>query len=133
MACVWVCCSFADNVDHYRIQTIDGNLTIDEEVFFKDLDEMIAHYRGDSDGLCHHLVKALPQKGGKEQIDKKKFTTGGWELDAKHLTREQMLGAGQFGEVFEGTYKGTKVAVKTLKEVTDEAVHEFLAEADVMT
>jgi len=128
-----LCVCFADNVDHYRIQTIDGNLTIDEEVFFKDLDEMIAHYRGDSDGLCHHLVKALPQKGGKEQIDKKKFTTGGWELDAKHLTREQMLGAGQFGEVFEGTYKGTKVAVKTLKEVTDEAVHEFLAEADVMT
>ena len=28
-------------MDHYRIQTIDGELTIDEEVFFKDLDQML--------------------------------------------------------------------------------------------
>ena len=35
-------------------------------------------------------------------------------------------------DVFEGTYKGTKVAIKTLKNVTPQATEEFLAEADVM-
>lgn len=128
-----LCVCFSNAVDHYRIQTIDGELTIDEEVFFKDLDQMLTHYKTDSDGLCHHLVKPLPQAGGKEFVDRKKFTTGGWEIESKNLKREQLLGSGQFGEVFEGTYKGTKVAIKTLKEATDDAIQEFLAEADVMT
>lgn len=55
------------------------------------------HYKTDSDGLCHHLVKPLPQAGGKEFVDRKKFTTGGWEIESKNLKREQLLGSGQFG------------------------------------
>lgn len=35
--------------------------------------------------------------------------------------------------MFEGTYQGEKVAIKTLKNVSKEAVSEFLAEAKVMT
>ena len=37
-----------------------------------------------------------------------------------------------FTEVFEGTFKGKKVAIKTLKNVESEAMTEFLAEANVM-
>lgn len=43
------------------------------------------------------------------------------------------LGSGQFGDVFEGTYRNTAVAIKTLKNVDQSNVESFLAEADVMT
>ncbi len=36
-------------------------------------------------------------------------------------------------EVFEGTHKGTKVAIKTLKDVAPAGVQDFLLEADMMT
>ena len=36
------CLSFEGNVDHYRIRGIDGKLSIDEEVFFDSLEELIA-------------------------------------------------------------------------------------------
>jgi c-src tyrosine kinase len=125
-------CVCADaNVDHYRIQTMDGKLTIDEEEFFVDLDDMIKHYEKDADGLCYKLVKPLLKQGGKEFIDRKKF--GVWEINSKDLIKENLIGSGQFGEVFEGTYRDTKVAIKTLKDSSPAAVEEFLAEADVMT
>ncbi len=36
-------------------------------------------------------------------------------------------------DVYEGTYKGKQVAIKTLKDVQHDAMQSFLAEADVMT
>jgi len=126
-----LCVCADDNVDHYRIQTMDGKLTIDEEEFFVDLDDMIKHYERDADGLCYKLVKPLLKQGGKEFIDRKKF--GVWEINSKDLIKENLIGEGQFGEVFEGTYRDTKVAIKTLKDSSASAVEEFLAEADVMT
>lgn len=36
-----LCVCFQNNVDHYRIQTINGRLTIDEEEFFDNLEDMI--------------------------------------------------------------------------------------------
>eukprot|EP00039_Didymoeca_costata_P000313 m.45098 g.45098 ORF g.45098 m.45098 type:complete len:475 (+) comp10191_c0_seq1:295-1719(+) len=128
-----LCVCFEGNVDHYRIQTIDGRLTIDEEEFFDDLERLIAHYKKDPDGLSTHLVEPLMKRGGAEFIDKKKFKVGGWEIDPKYLTKDHLLGSGQFGEVYEGTYKDTKVAIKTLKNTTEASVREFLAEAHVMT
>lgn len=130
-----LCVCFQNAVDHYRIQTIDGKLTIDEEEFFDNLDEMLEHYKKDADGLCTHLVKPKIKEGGKEfQIDASKFKAGGWEIQARDLTRTTRLGSGQFGDVFEGTYKGERVAIKTMKAGgADSETQEFLAEADVMT
>eukprot|EP00040_Diaphanoeca_grandis_P030782 m.182709 g.182709 ORF g.182709 m.182709 type:complete len:482 (-) comp32130_c1_seq1:69-1514(-) len=134
--CYTLCvCAPNDLVDHYLVQSKDGRLTIDEEEFFDNLDDMIAHYHNDADGLSTKLVKPLKKANGEEfKIDASKFTVGGWEIPARHLSRETRLGSGQFGDVYEGTYKGEKVAIKTLKDQEKEAdTQEFLAEADVMT
>ena len=46
--------------------------------------------------------------------------------------RVKQIGSGQFGEVFEGSYGGKKVAIKTLKDVDDDNRQSFLAEASAM-
>ena len=44
-------------VDHYRIITTRGKISIDEEEFFDSLEDLIAHYEKDSDGLSTNLVR----------------------------------------------------------------------------
>ena len=65
------------------------------------------------------------------QVDNK--TLAAWEIPRKAVVRVKQIGSGQFGEVFEGTYSGMQVAIKTLKDVDDENTKSFLAEAGVMT
>jgi hypothetical protein len=48
--------SYQGAVDHYRIHSQEGKLTIDEEEFFDDLDGMISHYKKVRGGL--HLTWA---------------------------------------------------------------------------
>lgn len=47
-----------ENVKHYRIRTLDeGGYYIARRVTFKDLAELVQHYREGSDGLCTRLNK----------------------------------------------------------------------------
>lgn len=128
-----LCVAFQQDVDHYRIQGIKGKITIDEEVFFNSLEELIQHYEKESDGLCTRLRRPRVKDGGRELVDASAFQEGGWEIPARDLVRGGMLGSGQFGDVFEATYQGDKVAVKTLKNIGEAEQQEFLAEAAVMT
>jgi len=120
-------------VDHYHIQSRNGKISVDDEVQCDSLDKLIKHYEQDKDGgLSHPLTKPLLRQGGKElKVDRKSLEE--WEIPAKSIIKGTQLGSGQFGEVFEGTHQGKKVAIKTLKNVSREAVDEFLAEAKVMT
>lgn len=118
-------------VDHYRIITTKGKISIDEEEFFDSLEDLIKHYKQDSDGLSTKLVTPLNKQGGREFIDKKTFSQ--WEISPRQLTKGAILGSGQFGDVYEGKFNGKQVAIKTLKNVDAEATQAFLAEADVMT
>ena len=55
-----------------------------------------------------------------------------WEIERTSIKLEKRLGAGQFGEVWEGIWNGTTpVAVKTVKPGSM-GVKDFLAEAQVM-
>jgi fyn-related kinase len=55
-----------------------------------------------------------------------------WEIDREELTFKHRLGAGNFGEVWEGLWnKTTRVAIKTLKEGTMQP-GKFLEEAEIM-
>lgn len=37
-------------------------MTIDDEEYFDNLEELIEHYKNDADGLCTKLVNALPKE-----------------------------------------------------------------------
>ena len=56
----------------------------------------------------------------------------GWAVDFKELKLGNILGKGDFGDVYEGTFRGEKVAVKSVKD-RKKAAQAFLAEASVMT
>nr|BAF02917.1 protein tyrosine kinase CSK [Monosiga ovata] len=127
-----LCVCFQDQVDHYRMQGKNGKLTIDEEVYFSSLEELVQHYEKDADGLCTRLRKPVVKQGGREfKIDARKFVN--WEISPREIVKSAQIGSGQFGDVFEGLYRGQKVAIKTLKDVQGDAIDQFLLEADTMT
>lgn len=117
-----------DAVKHYKIRTLDnGGFYISPRNTFSTLQELVAHYKKGSDGLCQKLT--VPCVSSKPQ---KPWEKDAWEIPRESLKLEKKLGAGQFGEVWMATYnKHTKVAVKTMKPGSM-SVEAFLAEANLM-
>ena len=59
-------------------------MTIDEDEFFENLSQLVAHYRLDADGLCTQLTKELSSKeqnGGYHDVDLKAFKDAGWVIE----------------------------------------------------
>lgn len=119
-------------VKHYRIRNMDdGGFYISTRRTFKNLEELVAHYKTAVDGLCGKLVKACPQ-GKPKTWDLSRETRDQWEIPRNSITLVEKLGAGQFGEVWRGKWNNsTDVAVKTLKPGTM-STQAFLGEAAVM-
>ncbi|XP_026862799.1 tyrosine-protein kinase HCK [Electrophorus electricus] len=117
-----------DTVKHYKIRTLDnGGFYISPRITFSTLQELVAHYKKQGDGLCQALtiscISAKPQKPWEKDA---------WEIPRESLKLDKRLGAGQFGEVWMATYnKHTKVAVKTMKPGSM-SVEAFLMEANLM-
>jgi len=122
-----------ENVKHYRIRTLDeGGYYIARRVTFKDLNEMVAHYMEGSDGLCTKLGSPAKHLDMPETQGLAHNTKDQWEIPRDSIKLRKKLGAGQFGDVWEGIWNGTtQVAVKTLKPGTME-VEDFLGEATIM-
>ena len=122
-----------DRVRHYRVKQMeDGQYFVTRRIMFPNLKELIMYYRGESDGLCTilkqpALLAEKPQTGGLSRGVNEK-----WEIDRREIRFVKKLGAGQFGEVWQGMWNNrTAVAVKTLKAGTMSA-SEFLQEAELM-
>ncbi|XP_004464102.2 tyrosine-protein kinase HCK isoform X1 [Dasypus novemcinctus] len=117
-----------DTVKHYKIRTLDhGGYYVSPRSTFSTLQELVAHYKKSSDGLCQKMT--VPCVSSKPQ---KPWEKDAWEIPRQSLKMEKKLGAGQFGEVWMATYnKHTKVAVKTMKPGSM-SVEAFLAEANLM-
>ncbi|XP_026508604.1 tyrosine-protein kinase HCK [Terrapene carolina triunguis] len=117
-----------ETVKHYKIRTLDsGGFYISPRNSFATLQDLVSHYKGQSDGLCQKLT--FPCSAPKPQ---KPWEKDAWEIPRESLKLEKKLGAGQFGEVWMATYnKHTKVAVKTMKPGSM-SVEAFLAEANLM-
>ncbi|GAU93147.1 hypothetical protein RvY_05131 [Ramazzottius varieornatus] len=127
-----LCVSFAGKVEHYHIIYRNNLLTIDEEEMFDTLAKLVEHYQRDADGLCFQLTMPVTNKVSVEVcVDTKAFKDAGWVIRSNELELGDVLGKGEFGDVVLGFYRGTKVAVKTLKD--PHAVQMFLGEASVMT
>ncbi|XP_037922668.1 tyrosine-protein kinase CSK isoform X2 [Hermetia illucens] len=127
-----LCVCFQGKVEHYRVKYLENKLTIDDEEYFENLGQLVAHYEKDADGLCTQLIKCLPKKGKQEFcINSKEFADKGWVIPENDLQLRESIGKGEFGDVMLGILRNEKVAVKMLKD--DGAAQKFLAEASVMT
>ncbi|KAG5670434.1 hypothetical protein PVAND_000699 [Polypedilum vanderplanki] len=133
-----LCVCFQEKVEHYRVKYLDKKLTIDDEEYFDDLSQLVAHYEEDADGLCTQLKKPLEKNlnhhhnQGLSCMKSTDFIEQGWVIPEQDLHLKESIGKGEFGDVMLGYLKGEKVAVKMLKDSTA-AAQKFLAEASVMT
>ena len=99
---------------------------------FNTLEDMVRHYQQDADGLCTILTAICPKVDLPSTVGLSYNTKDEWEIERTSIKLERKLGAGQFGEVWEGLWNGTTpVAVKTLKQGSM-AIQDFLAEAQIM-
>ncbi|XP_018576059.1 tyrosine-protein kinase CSK [Anoplophora glabripennis] len=117
-----LCVCFQTKVEHYRVKSSRDKLTIDDEEFFDNLEELIEHYKNDADGLCTKLVKPLPKEN---EIYSNVTKSVSKESDDLCVIPEQDLvicepiGKGEFCEVMLGKWKSNKVAVKVLKDSSE--------------
>uniref|UniRef100_A0A8C6PZ07 Tyrosine-protein kinase n=2 Tax=Nothobranchius furzeri TaxID=105023 RepID=A0A8C6PZ07_NOTFU len=117
------------NVKHYKIRNLDnGGFYITSRTPFDTLQQLVAHYRRQADGLCHVLTDICPIPDPQT----KGLAKDAWEISRDSLELNVKLGQGYFGEVWMGMWNGTTpVAIKTLKPGTM-SPEAFLQEAQVM-
>ena len=122
-----------ERVRHYRIRRLDeGGFFVTRRVNFPSIPELVAYYSQQADGLCVVLLQPCLVAEKPQTAGLSKQANEEWEIDRRQIRLVRKLGAGQFGEVWEGLWNGTTaVAVKTLKAGTM-SPHEFLQEASLM-
>lgn len=116
---------------HYHIkQNARGEFYLSDKHCCASIPELINYHKHNSGGLCSRL-KATP-------CDRPAPPTAGfshdkWEIDPSELMLMEELGAGQFGVVRRGKWRGgIDIAVKMMKEGTM-SEDDFIEEAKVMT
>lgn len=127
--------SVLDNgkVKHYKIRRQDnGGYFVSRIRSFFTLKELVEHYSNKEDGLCVRLGEPCKKTMAPETHGLSYNTVDQWEIARSSLKLSKKLGAGQFGEVYEGIWNSsTAVAVKTLKPGTMDP-KDFLREAQIM-
>ncbi|XP_031717585.1 tyrosine-protein kinase SRK2-like [Anarrhichthys ocellatus] len=115
-------------VKHYKLKKLEnGHYFLSRSRSFETLEELVEHYSKQAVLREPCKKREAPQTYGLSynMVDQ-------WEIDRKSIKLLRKIGAGQFGEVFEGLWKETTlVAVKTLKPGTMDP-KEFLRETQIM-
>ncbi|XP_028260329.1 tyrosine-protein kinase FRK-like [Parambassis ranga] len=111
-------------VRHYRLKKLDdGRYSVSKTTSFPTLKQFVEHYSRQAGGLCVRLGEPCKRTENRGDIR---------EIDGNSIKLLRKLGAGQFGEVYEGLWNDTTpVAVKTLKPGAMDA-EDFLREAHIM-
>ncbi|XP_030626704.1 tyrosine-protein kinase SRK2 [Chanos chanos] len=122
-----------DQVKHYKIRKLDGGgYYVSRTRSFLTLRELVDHYSNYDDGLCVRLGKPCRKIETPQTYGLSYNTVDHWEIDRASVHLIRKLGAGQFGEVYEGLWNDTtQVAVKTLKPGSMDP-EDFLREAQIM-
>ncbi|KAK3099157.1 hypothetical protein FSP39_000263 [Pinctada imbricata] len=119
-------------IRHYHIKkTKEGYFYIAEKYVFPSIADLIHYHKHNSAGLATRL-KSPPAKEGKSKPATAGFGSSKFEIDPREIDIGEQLGAGCFGTVHEGKWRGKKVAVKMMKEnsMSDDG---FIEEAKTMT
>ncbi|XP_036281860.1 protein-tyrosine kinase 6 [Pipistrellus kuhlii] len=112
-------------VRHYRIWRCAGRLHLSEAVSFPSLAQLVSHHRAHS--LSRGLQLTVPC--GKHEREPLPLCAD-WERPREEFTLCRKLGAGYFGEVFEGLWKGqVRVAVKVIAR--DDLLHQHTFQAEI--
>jgi len=131
-------------VKHYKIYRLYENFFISKETFktfyltpketFKTLPQLVTHYNKqdlliENDQYIKLKSICLLQP---HTFDLSREVTEDWETSRKSIHLIKKIGAGEFSEIWEGTWNNTtSVTVKTLKVGTMSA-REFLEEAELL-
>uniref|UniRef100_A0A3B4ZKA4 Tyrosine-protein kinase n=1 Tax=Stegastes partitus TaxID=144197 RepID=A0A3B4ZKA4_9TELE len=120
-------------VKHYKLKKLDnGHYFVSRNRTFETLKELVEYYSKQADGLCVRLGEPCVKMEAPQTHGLSYNTVDQWEIDRNSIKLLTKLGAGQFGEVFEGLWNGTTaVAVKTLKPGSMDT-EDFLREAQIM-
>ncbi|XP_040920605.1 tyrosine-protein kinase SRK2 [Toxotes jaculatrix] len=120
-------------VKHYKLKKTDnGQYFVSRTRSFPTLKQLVEHYSRQADGLCVRLGEPCKKMEAPQTFGLSYNTVDQWEIDRNSIKLLKKLGAGQFGEVFEGLWNDTTaVAVKTLKPGTMDP-EDFLREAQIM-
>ena len=120
-----------EGVQHYRIKKQDnGTFTVSRGATFATIRNLIHYYEQKADGLCCALrypclSQNMPQAAG---LSKKAHVE--CELNRDQIRLVSKLGAGTYGEVWDGLWEGLwnatiAVAIKTLKPGTSLPIEEI--------
>ncbi|XP_076071271.1 tyrosine-protein kinase Tec-like isoform X1 [Mytilus galloprovincialis] len=125
---------FSDGtVKHYHIKkNTEGMFYIAEKHAFPSVQDLVHYHKHDSAGLSTRLRSPPAPEGGKTAPATAGFGHSKYEIDPTEIVIEQQLGAGCFGTVNQGKWKGKVVAVKMMKEGTM-SEDSFIEEARTMT
>ena len=121
-------------VQHYHIHRLeDGSLFLTRGSTFQNLHELVEHYKTKKgEGLSKLQYPCLRAEKPQTAWLLKQANMAEVKIDKYLIQLKKKLGAGHFGEVWEGVWNGkASVAVKTLKPDTI-SVEEFLQEASIM-
>uniref|UniRef100_UPI00398F0612 tyrosine-protein kinase FRK n=1 Tax=Pristiophorus japonicus TaxID=55135 RepID=UPI00398F0612 len=122
-----------DTVKHYKIRRLDGGgFFIARRATFHTLVELVDNYMQSQDGLCTKLDAPCQKLETPVTVGLSYNTVDQWEIPRNSLKLIKKLGAGMFGEVWQGVWNDrTQVAIKTLK-IGTMAKEDFLREAQIM-
>ncbi|CAG9558686.1 unnamed protein product [Danaus chrysippus] len=123
---------YEGRVYHYRInEDSDGKVYVTSESKFGTLAELVHHHSVLGDGLITQLLYPAPKRNKPTVFPL--APPDEWEIDRTDIVMKHKLGGGQYGDVYEATWKrcNMTVAVKTLKDDTM-ALKDFLEEAAIM-
>ena len=116
-----------ETIRNYRIGQLDnGNFFITRRATFATIHDLIHHYEQQADGLCCALRHLCLSQEKPRTAGLSKKANMECELNRDQIRLVGKLGAGMYGEVWEGLWNATTaVAIKTLKPGTSPPTEEI--------